>query len=147
MPGQKSELVSNSWTHAQMCMYWILTVVTVRQPPRPSPGRVNYNSDDDDAKSSQDNSSTLSDKASELSTARSQVPLIDLFSVVTSLRYTYLVPLFFVAVISYSLIHSFSHHTVNILQHRKQVHNNEDNDNKMLKMYIIKNGKKPVSSF
>ena len=54
----------------------MLTAVTVsaRRPPRPSPGGVNYCLDDDDEdKSSPGNSSTLSDKNSELSTARSQV--------------------------------------------------------------------------
>ena len=51
----------------------VSTVVTVRPPPRPSPGRVNYNSDDDDDQKTSADSSTLSDKASELSTARSQV--------------------------------------------------------------------------
>ena len=49
-----------------------MTSVVARQPPRPSPGNVNY-AEDDDRKSSPDNSSTLSDKASEPSTARSQV--------------------------------------------------------------------------
>jgi hypothetical protein len=51
------------------------TLLMFRSPPRPSPAGVNYNSDDEQ-KSSPGSSSSLSDKASDVSSIRSQVTLL-----------------------------------------------------------------------
>ena len=65
--------VLRCWILIKLELKWTSNVICLpRSPPRPSPGSVNYTSDDE-RKSSPDYSSSLSDKASDVSTARSHV--------------------------------------------------------------------------